>query len=84
MTGRMAATSMDGTIISQADLDRIAAEERLHAEQQRRAARVVASASVDVADARTLLDMLGIGPEIVAAAKGAGRPTVRRRGTRAA
>lgn len=84
MTGRIAATSMDGTLISQADLDRIEAEEKMHAEQQRRAARVVASASTDVEDARTLLDMLGIGTEVLAAAKAAGRPAVRRRNRRAA
>lgn len=82
-TGRLAAT-MDGTLISQADLDRIEAEERMHADQQRRAARVVASASLDVDDARMLLDMLGISTEVVAAAKAAGPPAVRRRSRRAA
>lgn len=84
MTGRIAATSMDGTIISQADLDRIEAEERLHHDQQSRVARVVAGASTDLADARMLLDMLGLDAGVVAAAKAAGRPPARRRNRRAA
>ena len=50
MTGRITTLSTEGTTISQADLDRIEAEERLHAEQQRKAARVIAAAARDVDD----------------------------------
>ena len=69
MTGRIATMSMDGTPISQADIHRIEEEERLHAERQRKAARVVASAAIDAEDARMLLDILGLGAEVVAAAR---------------
>lgn len=69
MTGRITTLATEGTTISQADLDRIAAEERLHAEQQRKAARVIASAATDVDDARMLLDMLGLGHDVVVAAR---------------
>jgi hypothetical protein len=61
--------SVDGTPISQADLARIEAEEKLHAEQQRRAVQVIAAAAHDVEDARMLLSVLGLGPEIVKAAR---------------
>jgi hypothetical protein len=82
MTGRIATMSMDGTPISQADIHRIEEEERLHAERQRQAARVVASAAIDVEDCRLLLDILGLGREVVAAARTApeapAEPTRRR------
>jgi hypothetical protein len=86
MTGRITTLSTEGTTISQADLDRIEAEERLHAEQQRKAARVIAAAARDVDDARTLLDMLGLGHEVVVAARKehAPRATAGRRRSRAA
>jgi hypothetical protein len=42
MTGRIAAMSLDGTPISQTDLDRMAEEERLYAERQRQTVRVIA------------------------------------------
>jgi len=61
---------VDGTPISQADLARIEAEEKLHAEQQRRAVQVVAAAATDVDDCRMLLSMLGLGREVVVAARG--------------
>lgn len=61
--------SVDGTPISQADLARIDAEEKLHTDQQRRAARVVAAAAHDVDDCRTLLSILGLGTETVSAAR---------------
>jgi hypothetical protein len=61
--------SVDGTPISQADLARIEAEEKLHTEQQRRAVRVVAAAAHDVNDARLLLSELGLSPEIIKAAR---------------
>ncbi|MBE7189900.1 hypothetical protein [Jatrophihabitans endophyticus] len=69
MTAHVGTMSVDGTPISQADMARIEAEEKLHARQQRGAVRVVASAATDVDDARTLLAMLGLGPEIVSAAR---------------
>ena len=60
MTGHIAAMSLDGTPISQADLARIQAEEQLHAKQQRSAVKVVAAASTDVEDCRMLLSLLGL------------------------
>jgi hypothetical protein len=69
MTGRIGAMSIDGTLISAADVARMQAEEQLHADWQRKAARVVAASSVDVADCRALLDMLGLDTAIVAQAK---------------
>lgn len=85
MTGR-SALSMDGTPISQADIERMEEEERLHAERQRQAARVIAAAAHDVDDCRTLLDMLGLGHDVVVAARKELRtPTnTRRRRNRAA
>lgn len=69
MTARVGTMSVDGTPISQADLARIEAEEKLHTEQQRRAVQVVAAAAHDVEDARLLLSVLGLGPEVVKAAR---------------
>jgi hypothetical protein len=69
MTGRNATLSMDGTPISQADIARMAEEERLHAQRQRQTTRVVAAASVDADDCRMLLDMLGLDHEVVLAAR---------------
>ena len=69
MTGRIAAMSLDGTPISQTDLDRMAEEERLYAERQRQTVRVVASAARDVEDCKMLLDMLGLDGALVAAAR---------------
>jgi len=73
---------MDGTPISRADIERMEEEERLHAERQRQAARVVAAAANDVDDCRALLDMLGLGNDVVVAARKEIRssaPTRRRR-----
>jgi hypothetical protein len=70
--------SIDGTPISQADLARIEAEEKLHAEQQRKAVRVVAASSVDAEDCRMLLSILGLDREIVASAKADVRPVAKR------
>lgn len=77
---------MDGTPISQADIERMREEERLHAERQRKAARVIASAAHDIEDARTLLDMLGLDHDVVLAARKecAARATTPRRRNRAA
>ncbi len=61
--------SLDGTHISQSDIDRMAEEERLCSARQRQVARVVASAAEDVDDARMLLDMLGLSADIVPAAR---------------
>ena len=69
MTGRSATMSMDGTLISQADIHRIEEEERLHAEQKCQAARVVAASSLDVEDCRLLLDILGLDQQVIAAAR---------------
>lgn len=69
MTGRIAAMSLDGTPISQTDLDRMAEEERLYTERQRQTVRVVASAARDVEDCKMLLDMLGLDSALVAAAR---------------
>jgi hypothetical protein len=80
MSGRITTLSTDGTTISQADIERIEAEERLHAEQQRKAARVIAAGARDVDDCRTLLDMLGLTHEVVVAARR--EPTVRATTTR--
>ena len=69
MSGRITTLSTEASTISQADLDRIEAEERLHTEQQRRTARVVAACAKDADDCRTLLEMLGLGREVIAAAR---------------
>ncbi len=79
MTVRIGTMSVDGTPISEADLARIEAEEKLHTEQQRNAARVVAGSALDVDDCRTLLSILGLDGEIVAAARAQG---TRRNGRR--
>jgi hypothetical protein len=78
MTARIGTMSIDGTPISQADLARIEAEEQLHADQQRKAVRVVAGASLDAEDCRTLLSILGLGPEVVASARTQDRPAAKR------
>ncbi|TAM85389.1 MAG: hypothetical protein EPN43_11645 [Jatrophihabitans sp.] len=87
MTGHIAAMTIDGTPVSQADMARLQAEEELHADWRRRTARVVASASRDLDDCRTLLDMLGIDTEVVRSARGPQappHPRRPRRGRRAA
>jgi hypothetical protein len=67
---RIGTMSIDGTPISEADLARIEAEEKLHAEQQRKAVRVVAGAALDAEDCRSLLSMLGLERDVVLAARG--------------
>lgn len=69
MTVRIGTMSVDGTPISEADMARIEAEEKLHAEQQRKAVRVVAGSALDVDDCRTLLSVLGLDREVVVAAR---------------
>jgi hypothetical protein len=61
--------SIDGTPISEADLARIEAEEKLHAEQQRSAVRVIAASALDADDCRTLLSVLGLSRDTVVAAR---------------
>ena len=63
--------SVDGTPISQADLARMEADEALHAEWQRKAARVIAASAIDAEDCRQLLAMLGLGTQIIAEARNA-------------
>jgi hypothetical protein len=70
MTGRIGAMSIDGTLISEADIARIEAEEALHAEWQRKAARVVAAGSENLDDCRQLLAMLGLDRDVVVGALG--------------
>lgn len=80
MTARIGTMSIDGTPISEADLARIEAEEKLHADQQRSAVRVVAAGATDVADCRTLLAMLGLDRAIVESARAElGRPATTKR-----
>ena len=85
MTARIGTMSIDGTPISEADLARIAAEEKLHAEQQCQAVKVVAASAQDADDCRLLLSVLGLGNDMVAAARGQlARPAKRPRKRRAA
>ena len=72
MTARIGSMSVDGTPISEADVARIEAEEKLHAEQQRCAVRVVAGSALDADDCRTLLSALGLDRDIVLAARTTG------------
>ncbi|MGN6606050.1 MAG: hypothetical protein ACTHMS_03435 [Jatrophihabitans sp.] len=69
---RVGSMSVDGTPISSADLARIEAEERLHVEMQIKTVRVIAGASRDAAECRSILDMLGIDSATVLAARGTG------------
>lgn len=84
MTRRTAASATDTTPISQADRLRIEAEERLHAEHQRKTARVVAASAHDAADCRLLLDILGLDDSVVAAARSERHAPAARRRRRAA
>jgi hypothetical protein len=83
MTRRTAASATDTTPISATDRQRIEAEERLHAEHQRRTARVIAAAAHDADDCRMLLDILGLDTGVIAAARSE-RPTVTSRRRRRA
>jgi hypothetical protein len=69
MTARIGTMSIDGTPISEADMARIEAEEKLHSEQQRSAVRVIAASAIDADDCRTLLSVLGLDQHIVAEAR---------------
>jgi hypothetical protein len=63
-----AAGSLSGT-----ELARLDAEMAIHAANRHKAVRVVAASSLDAADCRTLLAMLGLGTEDVRAAVAAHR-----------
>ena len=88
MTGQLGAMSIDGTPISRADVARMEAEEALHAEWQRKAARVIAASSTDAAECRELLAMLGLDQQVVRDARnarsaaGAARPKAARKPAR--
>jgi len=69
MTARIGTMSIDGTPISEADLARIEAEEKLHSQQQRSAVRVVAASALDADDCRTLLSILGLDTKTVEEAR---------------
>jgi hypothetical protein len=69
--------SVDGTPISRTDLARIEAEEKLNEELQRKTVRVIAGAARDADDCRVLLEMLGIDPGTVAAARALRKPVRR-------
>ena len=69
MTARIGTMSIDGTPISEADLARIEAEEKLHSQQQRSAVRVVAASALDADDCRMLLSVLGLDQSVVAEAR---------------
>ena len=87
MTPRIGTMSVDGTPISEADLARIEAEEKLHAEQKRKTVLVVAGCAHDADDCRTLLDMLGLDRATIASARGkaaARRPAAKRSRRRSA
>jgi hypothetical protein len=77
--------SIDGTPISESDLARIEAEEKLHTEQQCQAVKVVAASAQDADDCRLLLSVLGLDNDMVVAARTQlGRPVKRPRKRRAA
>lgn len=61
--------SIDGTPISAADRARMETEEALLAQRQRQAVWAVAAGARDVADARLLLDILGLDVEVVRSAR---------------
>jgi hypothetical protein len=85
MSGRTTSVSPQNPI-SQADLQRIEAEQRLHAEQQCRAALVTAASAHDADDARMLFGMLGLDRDVLVEARKsrAGHTRVGRRRGRAA
>lgn len=82
MAARVGSLSVDGSPISEADLHRLEAEEALHADWQRRAARVIAGSAKDVQDCRLLLDILGLDRATVAAAAGPRRSRSARNATK--
>jgi hypothetical protein len=83
MTRRIAATPTDTSPVSEADLARVAAEEKLHAEHRSRTALVIAASARDVDDCRLLLDILGLDAASIAAARTIAHRPKRRRKTAA-
>ncbi len=71
--------SIDGSPISAADRARMEAEEALLHERQRKAVWVIAGGATNVADARLLLDILGLDSEVIRDARDAAK---REAGTR--
>ena len=69
MTGHIAAMTIDGTPVSDADIARLHAEEALHAEWRRKTVRVIASTAKSVEDCRMLLDILGLDTDVVREAR---------------
>jgi|KBSSwiStaDraftv2_1062776.scaffolds.fasta_scaffold12698_4 hypothetical protein len=89
MTGRTTAKSVEGTIVSAADLARAEADQQHAAARQRRAAMVVASSAHDAKDAQLLLSILGLDVAVVDAARQeragtSAQSTTRKRRARAA
>lgn len=86
MSGRNTTLTTGANQISQADLARLEQEQQLHAERQRKAARVVAASSLNPDDCRMLLEILGLDNDVVRAARTQrpAPPTTRRRRNRAA
>lgn len=82
MTQHIGANASDGTPLSAADMARLHAEEELHAERQRKAARVVAATALGPEDCRLLLSILGLDAAAIADPHRAGTtpPTGRKPG----
>jgi hypothetical protein len=68
MTELKTRTAIDGSLLSEMDVQRAAAEEALHAEQASKAARVIAAHSRDIDDCRLLLGMLGLDARTIGSA----------------
>ncbi len=58
--------TIDGSLISRADIERMRVEEDQHAQAMRRAAVTVAGWSTDAHDARMLFDLLGLDASVLA------------------
>ncbi|MEO6885255.1 MAG: hypothetical protein ABI232_03070 [Jatrophihabitantaceae bacterium] len=69
MSGQTNQKSSESTLISASDTARMAAEQKMHDEWNRRTVRVVASAARDVDDCRMLLSILGLSEDIARAAR---------------
>lgn len=61
--------TIDGSLISRADLERMRVEEEQHAQAMRRAAVTVAGWSTDAHDARMLFDLLGLDETVLSDAR---------------
>lgn len=74
MTGQTKQKSSESTLISATDAARMAAEQRMHDEWNRRTVRVVASAARDAEDCRMLLSILGLSDEVAQAVEAGRQP----------